>query len=138
MRLALGACMEKASSGARSVALALLCCVGLVTGCGRAHLGSDEDRSYVIFSNQTMDQVTVYAAVPNSEMRRIGTVMGGRTDTLEVARSLTGRGGGINILARALASNRMLQTGPVSFGRGDWMSVELPPSGLTLAILPAP
>ena len=122
----------------RTRALLALGFAALVSSCGRMRMGSEEERSYVIFSNQSIDQVTVFASVPNSEMRRIGTVMAGRTDTLEVAYSLTSRGSGINILARPFASNRLLQTGSFAFGRGDWVTVELQPSGLTLAVLPAP
>jgi hypothetical protein len=122
----------------RTSALLALGFAALVSSCGRMRMGSEEERSYVVFSNQSIDQVTVFAAVPNSEMRRIGSVMAGRTDTLEVPYGLTGRGSGINILARPFASNRMLQTGSLSFGRGDWVTVELQASGLTLAVLPTP
>ena len=130
--------MKSQLRGLHAGALLMLGAAGLAIGCSRMRMGSEEDRSYVIFSNQSIDQVTVYAAVPNSEMRRIGTVMAGRTDTLEVAYSLVARGSGINILARPLASSRTLQTGTFAFGKGDWVTVGLAPSGLTLAILPAP
>ena len=118
---------------------ALLCGVAAFTlACGRLHMGSDEDQSLVIFANQSLDQVDVYAAVSGGgEIRRLGTVMSNHTDTLVVPSTIANRAG-INILARIFASNRVLATGPTAIARGSAILVQLPSTELNLSVLPAP
>lgn len=124
----------------RRTTLALIAGALSAAACGPFHAGnsSDEDRSIVIFANQSMDQADVYAVVPGGEVRRIGTVMAQHTETLAVPSSMTARAGGINIVARIFASNKVLQSGPISLSSGDAVRVEMPATQLTLAVLPNP
>jgi hypothetical protein len=104
------------------------------------HTGSssDENSGVVIFANQSMDQADVYAVIPGGESRRIGTVMAQHTDSLTVPSSMVARSGGINIVARIFASNKILQSGPIALTSGDVVRVEMPATELTLAVLPTP
>ena len=122
----------------RRTTLALFAAALAAVACGPLHpsTSADEARSIVIFANQSMDQADVYAVIPGSEGRRIGTVMAQHTDTLVLPNSMTARMGGINIVARIFASNKVLQSGPISLNSGDVVRVEMPASQLTLAVLP--
>jgi len=124
----------------RLISVAILAGALGTAACGPYHSGnaSTEGRSLVIFANQSMDQADVYAVIPGGEGRRIGTVMAQHTDTLTVPASMTSRSGGLNIVARIFASNRVLQSGPISLSSGDAVRVEMPATELTLAVLPNP
>ena len=91
----------------------------------------------LVFSNQSLDQATVYAVVPGADYIRIGTVMAGRTEELRVPSDMVLRAGTINIVARLLARSNFPQTGPVSISPGERYEVTLPMDGRLLSFLPA-
>ena len=105
--------------------------------CGPFHRGAGQPPAGVIFTNESLDQATVYVVGPGVEFRRIGTVFAGRTDTLTVTPDLAVRGGNLNIVARLLARPELPQTGPVSVHPGEYYQVTLPPDARLLSFLPA-
>jgi hypothetical protein len=98
--------------------------------------GASVPRTTIIFTNESLDQATVYIVGPSIEFRRIGTVFAGRTDTLTVPPELTTVGGPINIVARLLARSDVPQTGPVSIRPGERYQVRLPLSSRLISFLP--
>jgi hypothetical protein len=117
-----------------TVALSL----GLFVGCGRFHSGeADGDlAARVFFTNESLDEAAVYA-VSGTQQVRIGTVMGGRTDTLVVPSTVLNNGT-IRLVARPLAHSSAAQSGPFPLHGGDEMSVRLPMNQMTLIVLPPP
>ena len=91
----------------------------------------------IYFTNEALEQATVYMVVPGADFRRIGTVFPGRTDTLRVPADLALRGGTVNIVARMLARSELPQTGPVSIRPGGEYQVRLPMDARLLSFLPA-
>lgn len=120
----------------RSFACAALVLLAMSACIGRSFRGSD-DPALVIFTNDALDQATVYIVGPASDFRRIGVVSAGRTDTLKVSSELVTRGT-VNIVVRMLAQSAMPQTGSVSMAPGEAYVVRLPPDARMLTFLPAP
>jgi hypothetical protein len=106
-------------------------------GCTGARRGPGAPPAVIYFTNESLDQATVYMVGPGLDFRRIGTVFAGRTDTLRVPPDLALRGGTLNIVARMLARSDLPQTGPVSIRPGGQYQVRLPISGRLLSFLPA-
>ena len=104
--------------------------------CGPFHRGAGQPPAGVIFTNESLDQATVYVVGPGVEFRRIGTVFAGRTDTLSVPADVT-RVGSLNIVARLLARPELPQTGPVSMYPGERYRITLPLDVKLLSFLPA-
>ena len=103
--------------------------------CGPFHLGS-RDRATVIFTNETLDQATVYA-MELSQPVRIGTVLALHTDTLRVPSSVTDANGGqTNIVARILAQSYQPSTGPITLSATDVIRVRLTSDGRSLFVTP--
>ena len=113
------------------VALALV-----AAACGPARRGSGEPPAAIIFSNESLDQATVYIVVPGMDFRRLGTVIPGRTDTLTIPPEFSNRGT-LNIVARLLARPDLPQTGPVSVRPGELYNVRLLVDAKLLSFLPA-
>ena len=107
-----------------------------VAACGPFHRGGPPD-PIVVFNNQSVDQADVYAVGTGGEPVRIGTVFGGRRDSLHIRMSAVGGSGSVNIIARIFASNRAPRTGPFSLNPGDIVEVTLSPDGKVLSVLPA-
>jgi ABC-type transport system involved in Fe-S cluster assembly fused permease/ATPase subunit len=105
------------------------------TACGPVRMGS-RDRATVIFTNETLDQATVYATIAGADAVRIGTVLASRTDTLTVPSSVTAQGGPTSIIARLLARNIQPSTGPVTLRGQDIIRVRLTADGRSLVVLP--
>jgi hypothetical protein len=101
------------------------------TGTGEAYRPA-----VLLFTNQSLDQASVYAIRSGGDVRRIGTVQAGRTEAITLPRDFV-TAGSVNIVAVPLASNRALSTGPVSIRPGDRYSVTLPISENVLTLLPA-
>jgi hypothetical protein len=116
---------------------ALLLAAAAAPGCTRTRRGVAAPPAVIYFTNESLDQATVYMVAPGLDFRRIGTVFAGRTDTLQVPPDLALRGGTINIVARMLARSDVPQTGPVSIRPGGQYQVRLPISGRLLSFLPA-
>ena len=92
----------------------------------------------VIFSNQSLHQADVYAVPQTGTRVRIGTVPGGRTDTLMVEGAALPPGGTLTIVAELLATSASPRTGPLTLLGGDRIAVTLPSATTTLTVLPAP
>ena len=109
----------------------------LASACGRIRPGEAAEQARIIFRNDALEQASVYAAVSGAgDGTRIGTVMSGRVDTLNIPRALVGRGN-VVIYARLLARRGTPSTGQLSFHRGDILHVRLPSDARTLVVLPA-
>jgi hypothetical protein len=104
--------------------------------CGPLRRGVGQPPATIIFSNESIDQATVYVVAPGQDFRRIGIVSAGRTDTLTVLADMTTRGP-VNIVARMLARSDVPQTGPVSLSPGESYQVRLPMSSRLMSFLPA-
>src|SRR5919202_3580170 len=70
------------------------------------------------FTNQSLEQATVYAVAPGSFALRLGTVMAGRTESLVVPGDVANRGS-LNIVVRLLARSILPQTGLVAVTPGE-------------------
>ena len=104
--------------------------------CGALRRAAGPAPAVVYFTNETLDQATVYVVAPGQGFRRIGTVFAGQTDTLTVPADLATRGS-LNIVARLLARSEVPQTGPVSISPGGQYRVTLPMTGRLISFLPA-
>lgn len=89
----------------------------------------------LIFTNESLDQATVYVVGPSLDFRRIGVVMAGRTDTLMVPADVIARGT-LNIVARMLARSDVPQTGPVSIESGELYLLKLQANSRLISFLP--
>lgn len=107
-----------------------------LTACTSAPRGPGEPPAALIFTNESLDQATVYIVAPGLDFRRVGTVIPGRTDTLEVPPEFARRGS-VNIVARLLARSEVPQTGPVALRPGERYQVRLQVDGRVLSFLPA-
>lgn len=107
----------------------------LLSACGSARRAPGEPPPVLIFSNESLDQATVYVVAPGMDFRRVGTVIAGRTDTLQVPVEFARRGT-VNIVARLLARSEVPQTGPVSLRPGEHYQVRLQVDGRVLSFLP--
>jgi hypothetical protein len=98
--------------------------------------GTPTEPTFVIFNNQSLDQAAVYVIAPGSDYVRIGTVMAGRTDVLEIPSGFAVRGS-VNIVARLLARSVLPQTGFVSISPGERYEVTLSLDARILSFLPS-
>jgi hypothetical protein len=108
-----------------------------VIACGPLRRGPSLPPATLIFTNESLDQATVYVVAPGMDFRRIGTVMAGRTETLSVPSELAVRAGTVNIVARMLARSDVPQTGPVSIRPGERYELRLPITGRLISFLPS-
>ena len=105
--------------------------------CGPFHRGKNsQPPALLYFTNESLDQADVYAVASNSQRTRIGTVSGGRTDTLTVPTDIAARGDNVNIVARLLAKSATPSSGPVPIRPGDRLVVRLPIDEKMLVVLP--
>ncbi len=104
--------------------------------CGPFRRGGPPD-PVVIFNNQSLDQVDVYAVRSGGFEVRVGTVMSNRRELLRVPPSVASGGSDFNIAARPLASSRLIRTGALQLVAGDTIEVTLPTDGRALVVLPA-
>ena len=98
--------------------------------------GPIEPPATIVFTNESIDQATVYVVAPGADFRRIGTVIPGRTETLTVPSDFTNRGT-VNFVARLLARPEVPQTGTVSISPGRRYQIRLQTDGRMLSFLPA-
>ena len=111
--------------------------------CVSARHDTGSQPAVIYFTNESLEQVSVYLVGAGINFRRIGTVFPGRTDTLAVPADLASKGGTLNVVARMLNRAGMVnradiaQTGPVSIRPGQEYQVRLLPESSLLAFLPA-
>jgi hypothetical protein len=84
----------------RLIAAALL---AAPLGCGPFHRQPGED-AHVIFTNESLEQVHVYAIGPNSNQVRLGAVSPLRVETLRVPAIVLTQGGSVSLSARLTAT----------------------------------
>jgi len=106
-------------------------------GCGPLRRGPAGPPTSIVFTNESLEQATVYVVGAGLGSRRIGTVFPGHTDTLTVPADVANRGGTLNIIARLLARSAVPQTGPITFTPGEQYEVRLPPDARLLSFLRA-
>jgi hypothetical protein len=97
--------------------------------------GSTE-KTLIQFSNESLSQADVFVAAPGTDARRIGTVMAGQTETLEIPPDVAIKGN-VTIFARLLARTNRPSSGPLAISPGTKLSVRLPLDTKTLFVLPA-
>jgi len=129
-RLSLGRALRRLAPGV-TIGLSLT----VTAACGPFHHVESQEPASIIFTNDALDQATVYVVGPGYDFRRIGTVFAGRTDTLTVPASFVIRGP-MNIVARLLAHSELPQTGPVQLSPGGMYQVTLPPNSRLISFLP--
>jgi hypothetical protein len=125
------------SIGRRLLRLAPVLLIFGSAACASLRRGAGPPPAAIVFTNESLDQATVYIVAPGLEFRRVGTVFAGRTDTLTVPADIALRGGTLNIVARMLARSNVAQTGPVSIRPGETYQVRLPMDARLLSFLPA-
>jgi hypothetical protein len=109
--------------------------LAMAVACGPFRRGGPPD-PVVIFNNQSLDQVDVYAVRSGGFEVRVGTVMSNRRELLRVPPSVASAGSDFNITARPLASSRLIRTGALQLATGDTIEVTLPSDGRGLIVLP--
>jgi hypothetical protein len=131
-----GAFMTRLSLPLRDRFAVALCAVFLAVpvACGPFHRGQ-VPQGQIVFVNESIDQADVYAAGPDGNQVRIGTVSGGRTETLTVPPAVVSQAGNITVSARILAGG-VVRSGAFSLAAGDTMKVTLPPDKRSLIVLP--
>jgi hypothetical protein len=106
--------------------------------CSRNQPGEAIDPSapaIMTFNNESLSQADVFAIAQGSNAMRIGTVMGGRTETLRIPAEVANRGT-VRIVARLLASSALPSSGPIAIHPGEHLDVRLPLDQRTLVVLP--
>lgn len=91
----------------------------------------------IVFDNRSLHQAAVYAVPQSGATVRIGTVPGGRMDTLTVDGAAIPAGGTVRIIADLLAISASPRTGPLTLFPGEHLNVTLPPTANMLTVLPA-
>ena len=129
--LSISRCLRRLAPGV----LTLVVLVG-AAACGPFRRGAGPQPAALIFTNQSLDQATVYVVGPGVDFSRLGTVFAGQTDTLTVLAGVALRGP-VNIVARLLARSDVPQTGPVSIRPGAQYEVTLPLHSRLISFLPA-
>ena len=110
--------------------------IATAAACGTFHRGSGQPPALLYFTNESLDQADVYAVSPGGASIRIGTVSGGRTDTLRVPPDVASRNDNVNLVARLLAKSGRPSSGPIPIHPGDHLVVRLPIDQKMLVVLP--
>ena len=120
----------------RAMLVAFAAMIATATACGPFRRGSGQPPALLYFTNESLDQADVYAVAPGGSPIRIGTVFGGRTDTLTVPTDIASRNDNVNLVARLLARSAAPSSGPIPIHPGDRLSVRLPIDQKMLVVLP--
>ena len=126
----------------RAGRIVALVTVALAAACHRntpaTDLGEDSanEPTVIEFRNESLAQADVFVTNPGSDLRRIGTVFAGRTESLTIPREFAMRGS-ITIVARLLARSRTPSTGSIAISPGTHLSVRLPMDERAMYVLPA-
>jgi hypothetical protein len=108
----------------------------LLAACGPFLRGRNPD-AVVVFHNQSPDQADVYATGSGGDPVRIGTVYGGRTESLRVPVSITGAANRVNVMARIFPGRHVVATGPFTLAPSESMDVTLTSDEKILSVLPS-
>src|SRR5437868_14403903 len=92
------------------------------------------DTSWIIFTNESLEQADLFAVASGMGARKLGTVFSGRTDTLKVSGALA-LSGGVSLVARTL-SGGTAGSGSVALHAGEALRVRLPLDRKQLVVLP--
>jgi hypothetical protein len=106
-----------------------------MAACGPFHRGG-QPTPEILFHNQSIDQADVYALGPGGDPIRIGTVMGQKTERLQVPLSVSGASDRVNIIARLFPTSRVIASGPFTLIPGGLMDVTLPSDENMLGVVP--
>jgi hypothetical protein len=128
--------MNSIFTGRRTRRLTCTLTAVAAVACGPVRRGPAQPPAVIVFTNESLDQATVYVVAPGADFRRIGTVIPGRTEALTVPSEFANRGT-VNIVARLLARSEVPQTGPVSLRPGERYEVKLLGDARILSFLPA-
>ena len=112
----------------RSSCAALLAAALVVAGCGPHGGPQSAQYSFIVFTNESLNQADVYAFGTAGDRVRLGTVFGAHTDTLRLDLRTISGAGTISIAARILATGRAPNTGQILLHPGDFLRVTLPSS----------
>ena len=124
--------LRRAHVRSAGIALAL----AATTACGGfRNRQSAQERAVISFTNESLDQATVYA-VTGTQSIRIGTVHAGRTENLVIPGDIAFRGQSLNVVARLLAQSRRPSSGPITLSPGQRIEVRLPMDQRQLVVLP--
>lgn len=105
------------------------------TGCSRMARPADATPPLLTFSNESLDQVTVYGLRPGGDASRLASVPAGRTVMLDLPAHLSTTGS-IVIVAVPLAGNRAASSGQISVGPGTRLTITMPTNQNILTVLP--
>src|SRR3954470_15161012 len=97
----------------RSMLVGSIALAGTVS-CGGFHSGAQpgEGPTTVVFQNQSLEQADLYAIRRSAGALRLGTIMSGRTDTLQIADGTIPAGENVDFVARLLAKGSTPHSGP--------------------------
>jgi hypothetical protein len=129
--LSISRCLRRLAPG-----VLILVILVAAAACGPLRRRAGPQPAALIFTNQSLDQASVYIVGSGVDFRRLGTVFAGQTDTLSVPAHLAVRGP-LNIVARLLARSDVPQTGPVLIRPGAQYQVKLPLNSRLISFLPA-
>jgi hypothetical protein len=122
---------------ARCARMLLLTTAALLGACSRNQVAAEpgNEPAAVVFSNESLTQADLFAVVSGGgDIRKLGTVMAGRTETLRLGADLALRGN-VSLVARLL-NGGTLSTGVVPVHPGDTVHVQLPLNRSMLVFLP--
>jgi hypothetical protein len=118
------------------IVLPAACAWTISAACGAFRPGSRsaDDIALIYFTNESLEQVAVYASGAGAD-QRIGTIPAGITDTLIVPESFTTRGT-MTIFVRFLARREIASTGTITISRGSRLDLRLASNARTIVVLP--
>jgi hypothetical protein len=122
---------------AQGARMLLFTAAALLSACSRNQVADEpgNEPAAVVFSNESLAQADLFAVVSGGgEVRKLGTVMAGRTETLRLSADLALRGN-VSLVAR-LFNGGSLSTGVVPVHPGDTVHVQLPLNRSMLVFLP--
>jgi hypothetical protein len=117
--------------------IALVAATFSLAACGPFRHGASQPEAVVVFHNQSPDQADVFALGSGGDPIRIGTVFGGKTESLRVPETVTGGANRVNVIARVFPTGRVVSTGPFSVGPGGSMDVTLTSDEKMMSVLPS-
>lgn len=94
------------------------------------------DRTRIVFTNEADESATLFAVLQSGAEIRMGTILGGVTDTLRVPALAVDRGH-IEFVARLRTRGVTQNSGPVALRAGQWVAMRLHYEGRMLVVLPA-